>query len=102
MVHFSCDLCGKDLPNDCGPRYVVKTEVFAANEPTGLTDADLEGDHLEEFGQLLQDIEDGLAEAPEPAPVCKSFRFDLCPTCHSRFLRDPLRKEPQALHFSKN
>jgi hypothetical protein len=77
-------------------------EVFAAHDPGGLTEADLDEDHLQEVGQMLQDIEDGLAEAPEPAPVCKSLRFDLCPACHGRFLRDPLRKEAQQLHFSKN
>lgn len=102
MLHFSCDLCGKDLPPDAEPRFVVKTEVFPAHDAESLTDDDLDGNQLEEIGQLLQDIEDGLAEAPDPAPVCKAFRFDLCASCHQRFLRDPLRKEAQQLSFSKN
>ena len=34
MLHFSCDLCGKQLDPEAGPRYVVRMEVFAADDPT--------------------------------------------------------------------
>ena len=39
MIHYSCDLCGKDLPAG-SPRYTVRIEVFAAAEADS-TDPDL-------------------------------------------------------------
>jgi hypothetical protein len=100
MQHFSCDLCGK--PMTCGDdrRYVVKLDVFAAHDPAKLTDADLEVDHMEEVSQMLTEAEDATIES---APAHKQFRYDLCPDCHARFLRDPLNKEAaQKFHFSEN
>jgi hypothetical protein len=100
MQHFSCDLCGK--PIGCGDerRYVVKLEVFAAHDPAELTDADLDVDHMEEVSQMI-------SEESEPAdglaPAFKQFRYDLCPDCHTKFLRDPLNKESaQKFDFSEN
>jgi len=54
MLHYSCDLCGKDMTDGADGRYVVHMEVFAAHDPAELTDADLGDDHLEEVGQLLR------------------------------------------------
>ena len=56
MLHFSCDVCGKDLPEEAA-RYVVKMEAFAATNPAEITDDDLDTDHVEEMAQLLNDIE---------------------------------------------
>ncbi len=96
-MHFSCDFCGKDLTGDHG-RYVVKMEVFAANDPAELIEDDLDTDHLEEIGQLL--AEEG-ADA-EPAPTNKKLRYDLCPICHKKFLADPLGREAMKFDFSEN
>jgi hypothetical protein len=102
MMHFSCDLCGKViLPGD-DQRYVVRIEAYAAQDAPLITDADLEDDHMEEVSQLLRDMEDNLVgdDADEAA---RAFRFDLCPECHQRFVRDPLGKEHgHKLYFSKN
>jgi hypothetical protein len=100
MQHFSCDLCGK--PIGCGDarRYVVKLEVFAAHDPAELTDADLDVDHMEEVSQMLTEEADS---AGDLAPALKQFRYDLCPDCHTKFLRDPLNKESaQKFDFSEN
>lgn len=98
MVHFSCDLCGKDLLNKSAAHFVVKMEVFAANDPSELTEDDLDADHLEEIGQLLSE------ESPdaEPTPASKNLRYDLCTTCHKRFLADPLGREVLKFDFSAN
>ena len=68
--------------------------MYAAHDPTELTDADLDVDHMEEVSQMLSaeadDAPDGLA------PAFKQFRYDLCPDCHAKFLRDPLNKEVRA------
>ena len=33
MLHFSCDICGKDLSPEGAGRFVVKMEAFAATDP---------------------------------------------------------------------
>ena len=104
MVHFSCDLCGKDLTTGTDIRFAVRVETFAADNPSDLTDDDLDADHVEEMARLLAEQEDGgEGDGPEPLPVNKKMRFDLCPHCYRKFLADPLGRETVAkLHFSKN
>lgn len=98
MVHITCDICGKEMVLSEDQRFVVKMEVFAAHDPLELTEADLEEDHMEAVSQLLRDEED-----PQPAPHSKKFRYDLCPDCHKKFVRDPLGKEAaQNFDFSEN
>jgi hypothetical protein len=98
MVHFSCDLCGKDLLDGTDARYIVQIEVYAAHDPNEITDEDLDADHLEEIGQLLSDES---ADA-EPTPAFKKLNYDLCPACHKKFLADPLGREAQKFDFSQN
>jgi hypothetical protein len=105
MLHITCDLCGKELRAG-QDHYVVKIEVFAQHDPAQLTEADLEEDHMEAVSQLLQAMDDGeAAEAIEPAR--HSLRYDLCPECRQRYLRDPLNKDlskeaAQKFDFSEN
>ncbi len=54
MVHFTCDLCGKDLTASGDPRYVVKIVAYAGFDPTEITEDDLDDDHMEAVSQLLQ------------------------------------------------
>jgi len=82
-------------------RYVVKVEVFAAHDPAELTDADLDADQLDEVSQVLN--EEAAADDAALVPAFKQFRYDLCPDCHIKFLRDPLNKDAaQKFHFSEN
>jgi hypothetical protein len=102
MVHFTCDLCGKDLTASGDHRYVVKIEAYPGFDPTEITEDDLEEDHMEEVSQILQ-RDESLSSEELAEPLNKGFRFDLCPVCHGRFLRDPLGKESLRLFdFSKN
>jgi len=102
MVHFTCDLCGKDLTASGDPRYVVKIEAFAGFDPTEITEEDLEEDHMEAVSELLQRDEAPSTEELA-AQVHKGFRFDLCPTCHGKFLKDPLGRESlRSFDFSNN
>ena len=41
--------------------------------------------------QILQ-RDEGLSSEELSNPVLKGFRFDLCPACHDKFLKDPLGK----------
>jgi hypothetical protein len=103
MVHFTCDLCGKDLTHAGDPRYVVKIAAYAGFDPNQITEDDLDDDHMEAIADLLQREEiEGSSDEIEP-PRFKGFRYDLCPECHSRFIKDPLNRDPlRVLNFSEN
>jgi hypothetical protein len=102
MMYFACDLCGKTLVPGEDSRYVVKIEACAAPDPIELTEEDLAEDHMEAVSQLLREMEDG-ADDVDGDSSSKNFRFDLCPECHKRFVRDPLGKDhSHKLYFSKN
>jgi hypothetical protein len=101
MIHVTCDLCGKRLEPGHG-HHVVSIEVFAAHDPAEITEADLDADHMEEVSQLLEELGDG-AEPEDLEPATQQFRYDLCPECRKRFVRDPLSKEAaQKFDFSEN
>src|SRR5215831_17392010 len=98
MLHITCDLCGKELRGG-GDHYVVKIEVFPTQDPAVLTEADLDEDHMEAVSQMLREMED--MEAPEVEPPSQQRRYDLCPECRKRYLRDPLNREAaQKFDFS--
>ena len=102
MLHFSCDLCGKELLVEEDLRYVAKIEVYAAYDPLEITEEDLEQDHMEEISELIKSMEHMDQQELEDQ-VYKSFRFDLCPECHKKFLKDPLSREAnRSVSFSKN
>ena len=102
MLHFSCDICGKELLVEEDLRYVVKLEVYAAYDPLEITEEDLEEDHMEEISELIKQM-DATGEQELEDQVYKSFRFDLCPDCHKKFLKDPLSREAaRSIEFSKN
>jgi hypothetical protein len=100
VIHFTCDLCAKELVAT-DRRFVVRIESHAAAEPVALTENDLDQDRLDELGEMLCDMETVGEEKSAPGPI--RFRFDLCPECHGRLVRDPLGKEVTfKLHFSEN
>jgi hypothetical protein len=102
MMHFSCDLCGKDMTQEGSERYVLKMEAFAATDPAELTDDDLETDHVEEMARMLNEMEEA-DEEPQLPPTCVKKRFDLCPGCFRKFVKDPLGRESAAkFDFSPN
>lgn len=102
MVHFTCDLCGKDMTATGDPRYVVKIAAYPGFDPTEITEDDLDDDPMEAVSQVLH-RDKHLSSTEVEAQLCKGFRFDLCPSCHGKFLRDPLGKELiRSLDFSEN
>jgi hypothetical protein len=102
MVHFTCDLCGKDLTAESEPRFVVKIESYPGFDPTEITEEDLEDDHMEAVSQILQRDETVSADE-QSSSLRKGFRFDLCPSCHEKYVKDPLGKEySRTFDFSKN
>ncbi len=102
MVHFTCDLCGKDLTASTEGRYVVKIEAFPGFDPAEIKEDDLDDDPMEAVSQILE-RDDALRAVDPSAPLHHGFRFDLCSCCHSSFVKDPLSKEAvRSFDFSKN
>ncbi len=65
--------------------------------------------HLAGFFDFLQGLGDGLQEVEETGKMeledcgTKDFRYDLCPRCHKKFLKDPLGRDAlRRLNFSEN
>ena len=87
MVHFTCDLCGKDLTASGDPRFVVKIEAYAGFDPNEITEDDLDTDHMEAVSELLQ-RDEGLSPEDLDAQLRKGFRFDLCPASDRIVVRE--------------
>jgi hypothetical protein len=100
MVLISCDLCGKEIQPDLHKYYVVRVEVLERGQ-TDLTDDDLTDDNLEAVSQLLQSAEDDDGSYME-IPARQKMKFDLCPACRAKFVKDPLSREMAAMDFSAN
>lgn len=103
MVHFTCDLCGKDMAASGDPRFVVKVEVTPGlDSPGGVREADLDDDAMEAVADLIR-RDEHLSSDEVAALAPRGFRFDLCPGCHAKFLRDPLGREvARSFDFSQN
>jgi len=103
MLHVTCDICGKEVLTENDQHYVVNMEVFAHEDPSELTEADLEKDHLEAVSEMLREMEENELDAEEIPPTQKKFHFDLCMECHKKFVRDPLGRETaHKFDFSEN
>ena len=99
MLHFSCDLCGRQLGDR---RYVVKLEVFPTFDPEDIDESDLELDHLQAISEQLEECELTGDDQLEDLSTQRR-RYDLCPRCREKFLRDPLGRDTfRRLNFSEN
>jgi len=101
MEHFYCDMCGKPLLLDEDVRFEVKIEVYAAYDPMEITEEDLKEDLEEEIHEIIEEMEDMDEEELEEG-VYKSFKFDLCATCHRIYLNDPLGISSRGRAFEEN
>ena len=101
MIRYSCDLCKRKLDPNNDLRYVVKMEVYAAFDPAA-ADNDDDRDHLEEIQDILERMEDMPGDEIGDE-VYQQLRFDLCPECRKKFIRNPLGRETaKAFGFSAN
>ena len=91
MIHYNCDMCGKSLVPEEDDRYVVKIEIYAAcdsmevDDDEGLID-DFEDEEEEDEEEEVDNIDPEEMDGVE----YKTFRYDLCSKCHSRYMQDPL------------
>jgi len=102
MIRYSCDLCKRKLDPKNDLRYVVKMEVYAAFDPAAVDNDDEDRDHLEEIQDILERMEDMPGDEIGDE-VYQQLRFDLCPECRKKFIRNPLGHETaKAFGFSAN
>ncbi|MGC4001793.1 MAG: hypothetical protein QM811_01005 [Pirellulales bacterium] len=100
MIHHSCDMCKQPIDAREDLRYVVKIEVFAALDQD-VEPAGDDRDNLQEMQEILQRLEDHADEAIGDE-VYQTLRYDLCPACRARFVKNPLGRESKHFKFSKN
>lgn len=100
MIRVCCDMCGKEMSPGEVPVYIVKIEIYPRKSPEGLSEEDLDEDHLEAVSELLK------AQKIDPAsavPSRECHRYDLCDECRAKFAADPLGRCTAAhLEFSSN
>lgn len=97
MDGIVCDACGATLLIDADVRYVLEIEGYAAWDPLEVTSEDLRSDHGAEIERLVEELRDVDPEEAQDE-VHRRFRYDLCPACWRRLLRDPLaglRQDPR-------
>ena len=101
MIHFTCDRCKREIDSDLELRYTVRLEVQAMMEPSEV-DVQDDRDHLLEIQEVLERLDDEHDESSGDN-IYQRRRFDLCPTCYRKYMKNPLGREvaPQ-LNFSKN
>jgi len=99
MIHYSCDLCGKDLPGGT-PRYVVRIEVFAAAEPDQ-NDPEILDKPDEVIQEMLQKMEQMSLKEIEDGNY-RIFRYDLCRQCQAKYLDNPLNNTTRLRQMHSN
>lgn len=94
-IRYACDSCGADLGSGDSDRYMVKMEAFAAVPSViELSKEDLSQDQRGKMNRLLKELSNADPDQIEDQTY-RSFRFDLCPTCHQTFLKNPLPFQPK-------
>ena len=92
---ISCDICQKSLLVEESVRYVVEIRVWAAYDPLEITRSDLRENHRAKIADLIEACR-GVPEEDLESQVYRDFRFHLCPPCQRRYIRDPLRTDPDS------
>lgn len=84
-------MCGKSLVPEEDDRYVVKIEIYAACNSMEVDDDD---DLIDDFEEDDEEEEEEEVDNIDPEEMdgveYKTFRYDLCSKCHSRYMQDPL------------
>ena len=95
MIRYSCDLCKRELDPQDDLRYVVKIEVYAAFDPAATDGEEDDRDHLEEIQDILERMEDSASDQIGD-DVYQQLRFDLCPECRRKFIKNPLGRRSRS------
>ena len=102
MIRYFCNLCQQEIDPGHDGSYLVRMEVYAAQNPEQMP-VDDDRDHLEEFNEVLERYE----EFEEDGPFLGNTNhhkesYHLCNACGKQFLQNPLgQRVPQRLEMSK-
>ena len=91
MIHYTCDRCRRRIDPAQEVHYVVQIQVQAQVDPPEIDESDDDRDHLSEINQLLEDLD--VDDEEFDLEERRVYRFDLCPQCHRKYVRDPLGAE---------
>jgi hypothetical protein len=77
-------------------------EIYAAFDPNAADEENDDRDHLQEIQDILERLDD--AESDQISDeVYQQMRFDLCPECRRKFMKNPLGRETaKVFGFSEN
>ena len=90
MIRYNCDMCGKSMVPEEDVRFVVKIEVYATCDSME-GDCDFEEELIDDYEEEEDEDEVDNFDSDDIEDVeYKTFRFDLCSKCHSKYLQDPL------------
>lgn len=93
MIHYTCDLCKRQMDPKEDLRYVIKIEIAAAFDPAVDDAEEDDRDHLEEIQDLLEDLRNS-PSSDIGEDVYQELRFDLCPKCRKQYIKNPLGRQP--------
>ena len=103
MIHYSCDLCKRELDPASDSRYVMQLEIAQAIDPLDVTEDEDDRDYLEEIQEVLQRCDDDDILAPLCDGSTQRKKFDLCADCCKRVMHNPLgRDQLSQFNFSPN
>ena len=102
MIHYSCDRCKRIIDPDCNVRYAVRMEVRAVMDDMEVDEPTDDRDHLLEIHEILERLDDAESEMIGDE-VYQRQRFDLCPECYRKYIKNPVGQEAAAqIGFSQN
>ena len=102
MIHYSCDRCKRVIDPVDDVRYVVRMEVQSVMDTAEIDEVDDDRDHLLEIHEILERLDDDESELVGD-DIYQRRRFDLCPDCYRKFMKNPVGREAAAqLGFSQN
>ena len=103
MIRYSCDMCGRSIIPEEDVRYVIKIEAYSACEPMDGDDEDFDEELIDDFDEEDEEELESFDSDEQEDVDYKTFRFDLCSKCHSKYLQDPLSiKSIRRSRFSEN
>ena len=102
MIHYSCDRCKRQINSVDEFRYTIRMEVRAALDFGDASQDEADQDHLMELHEILESAEDAESDFIDD-DLYQQLRFDLCPSCYRKFMRNPVGDKPSVeLNFSEN
>lgn len=91
MIHYSCDLCKRELSPSDDLRFVVRMQLSQEVEPQGTGESEDDRDYLDELQDMLARMGDTLDDIG--GAIGTEMRFDLCPECARKFAKNPLGRD---------